>query len=471
MIQNYYNKIEEEENVKANKKITVVTIILWIVLTCLVSFFGVYVQKQNRMENVLPDYMIGRDLKGSRTAVLKVDDTVNEKTYDKDGNLLEESSTEEIEGSTTVEEPVNKPEIVTKDNFLKSKQIIEKRLQSLGVNDYEIRLNKENGTMVLELPEDDKTDIYITYLNQSGKFTIVDKETQEVLIEEGHVKDAKIGYSQSETTGGLNAYITIAFDKEAKEKLREISKNYIQTTDEEGNKTTKYISVMLDDNTLTSTYFGEEITNGILQLPIGSNTSTTQEMQSYLLQATNVAMLIGNESLPIVYQLQEQKFIYSDITAQAQQLLIVMAAVVVVIMIIGLLVRDRKNGLLAGISLIGFIATILLVLRYTNVPLTISGVLALVVGVILYYILSILILNNIKKLGTTVDNTTMEIAMKDAVIRFGMIIIPIFILSLVFCFVNWAPMVSFGMVMFWCLAITAIYYYVITRTLLLNSTK
>ena len=45
-------------------------------------------------------------------------------------------------------------------------------------------------------------------------------------------------------------------------------------------------------------------------------------------------------------------------------------------------------------------------------------------------------------------------------------IIPIMIITVVFCFSGWANLSSFGMIMFWGLALIAAYNVIVTKTLL-----
>jgi hypothetical protein len=56
------------------KKIKKLTIILIIVLICLISFVGVYIQKQNRMENIIKEYDLGMNLSGYREVRLTLTD-------------------------------------------------------------------------------------------------------------------------------------------------------------------------------------------------------------------------------------------------------------------------------------------------------------------------------------------------------------------------------------------------------------
>ena len=115
------------------KKIKILTIILGIVLITMVAFFGVYVQKQNRMEDKVKDYSYAMDLKGGRNIRLTVDDTVDTVIKDADGNEVTDADSltdEELaeKGYTKEETKANSEEVLNEENYLKSKDIVEKRL-------------------------------------------------------------------------------------------------------------------------------------------------------------------------------------------------------------------------------------------------------------------------------------------------------------------------------------------------------
>ena len=136
------------------KKVKIITIILAIILVTLVAFTGVYVKTQNRMENKVKDYDVGRELKGGRVIEIKVSE----------GNSEDEGKKE-----------APKPEDLTLENYEIVKNTVEARLEELGAEDYTISLNKENGIIRIELAEDENTDTYAYYLTASGKVEIKKK--------------------------------------------------------------------------------------------------------------------------------------------------------------------------------------------------------------------------------------------------------------------------------------------------------
>ena len=54
------------------RKVKIITIILAILLLSLIAFGGIYIQTQNRMENKVRGYQLGRELDSQRVVELKV---------------------------------------------------------------------------------------------------------------------------------------------------------------------------------------------------------------------------------------------------------------------------------------------------------------------------------------------------------------------------------------------------------------
>ncbi len=270
------------------KNVTIkILAILVIIAISLISFVGIFVKNKGTMVNVLPDYSLSKDLKGARIAKLVVDSSTQEIIIDNEGNVTEDGVDDEgnlKEGYSKQQELVNKEEVLNEENYKICKEIIEKRLKAYGINDYAVRLNNENGEITVELYENSNTDTAIYNLEYLGEFSVRNSETKEVLLNNEDVKNAKVVYGTTET--GTTVYLSIEFNKIGKKKLQEISKNYIEITDETGNTTTKKVTINLDGEQLIETYFSEENSSGILQLSVGSVTTNSATIQSYIEQAS-----------------------------------------------------------------------------------------------------------------------------------------------------------------------------------------
>lgn len=451
----------KKENKNIMKNIKILTIILLIVLVSMIGFFGIYKQNKNQMSNIVKDYSYAMDLNGARTLKLV---------------LNSENSDEEK----------------TEENYQKAKTIIEKRLKKLGVEEYKIALNSENGEMTIQMPENTSTDSIVSNLTTVGKFEIIDSETNEVLLDNNSIQSSSVLYNT--TTSGTSVYLEIAFNKEGKSKLEEVSKTYVKSkntttsenntstentttedtnSSEETNTTTdtttsteKKITMKIDDKEIISTYFEEPITTGKIQLSVGSASTDTTTLNGYIQQAQNVATELDCGKLPVKYDLEKNQYILSNISKQDLTYIVIAITVIAVIAIIILTIKYKSNGLLTGIAYVGFTALYLLLIRYTNVTISIESIFAIAIVLILNYIFTAMLLYNIKKLKEEKTENVMNESISKTYIKFFDRIIPICIMVVAFCFVKWTPMSSFGMTAFWGIVMIAIYNAVVTNSLM-----
>ena len=451
----------KKENKNIMKNIKILTIILLIVLVSMIGFFGIYKQNKKQMSNIVKDYSYAMDLNGARTLKLV---------------LNSENSDEEK----------------TEENYQKAKTIIEKRLKKLGVEEYKIALNSENGEMIIQMPENTSTDSIVSNLTTVGKFEIIDSETNEVLLDNNSIQSSSVLYNT--TTSGTSVYLEIAFNKEGKSKLEEVSKTYVKSkntttsenntstentttedtnSSEETNTTTdtttsteKKITMKIDDKEIMSTYFEEPITTGKIQLSVGSASTDTTTLNGYIQQAQNVATELDCGKLPVKYDLEKNQYILSNISKQDLTYIVIAITVIAVIAIIILTIKYKSNGLLTGIAYVGFTALYLLLIRYTNVTISIESIFAIAIVLILNYIFTAMLLYNIKKLKEEKTENVMNESISKTYIKFFDRIIPICIMVVAFCFVKWTPMSSFGMTAFWGIVMIAIYNAVVTNSLM-----
>ena len=442
-----------KQNNKTLKLLGKISVVVIILLLSLISFAGIYVKDKNAMKNVIPEYKLGTDLYGARNILVKVDDSTTTKKYDSNGNLVENSSDkdENNENITEVEEKVNPDELRTAENYETGKNIIEARLKYMNVEDYLLRFDESTGNISLEVPENSSTDYIAQYTITKGEFKIVDNDTSEVLLSNADLKEAKVQYSTS--TSGTTVYLTIEFNKDAVEKLKNISNTYISSTDAEGKTTTKKIKMTLDDSTIISTYFQEEISTGIIQLSMGTSTNTS-EIQSNIQSASNMAVLLNTDPMPLTYTMETNRFVYSDITAETLKIVIVGLCIVALIMAICMVIKFKKNGLMGVIADIGFTAVLLLAIRYGNVEISLAGIFAIAIAVIVEYIVTGLILNEYSK---KCEKEILIKNIKHLMGRIAICLVPFVVMAVTFALISWEEIASIGMILFWAIIIMIIY--------------
>lgn len=461
------DKKDIKKTSRVDNRLKITLSILVIILVCAISFGGIYVQNKGRMSNIIPEYSLGMDLEGSRKLGIIVDDTVNKVIYDKDGKVV----TEEGEGTTTKEEPVNPEEVLTKENFEKSKEIINKRLQLLNVPDYTIGLNEDNGSIMVDMLDYTDTDTVAQYMYMQGKFEITDPDDN-VLLDNSYIDKATVKYGYvSSNSNATTVFLSIQFNKEGTEKLKEISNTYVKSVDEDGNDNSKKVTISIDGTTLVESAFEQENSTGELQLSIGQASTSSTDINEYIRQASNLAVLLNSGVIPITYVLDVNRFVYSEIP---QELIYIAAAAVGVVILVTLLVmiiKYKKNGFLSAIAFVGYIACLLIAIRYTNVMITIDGLIAIMLSIIINFIFIFYLLSLIKENYKEKERIEVEVDFQKALTRMLFILVPLIILTVILCFANWLPLYSFGMVMFWGIITLLIYNIVITRTLLVNTVK
>lgn len=461
--------------------------ILVIILITLVSLCGVYIKSGGIITNKMPDYKYGMDLKDTNIINLEIKkEEATEESTDEDSE--ENTSEENKEESATEEkkEEVKTENIYTAKNYDKAKNIIEKRLKIVNIDQYTIRLNKNNGNMALELPTDLSASISQS-LFEKGKFEIKIKDNDEVIADNNSIKDieARINtqYANVPDYGSI-VEMNFVFNKDATKKFEDMKNHYEMTytkaeekskqddSSEESEENSsgeivdnteildREVGIYLDGSDLFSQTFTLEdflkyASTGKLSSTIGQYTDDSKKLEEALQQANSTKSLVLTENLPFEYTALHTENIHSNINKKS---IIIVFAVALAIMVVYLLVKNKLYGLFGGLTILGFISSLLLVIRFSNVALTISSIFAVGIMMLLQFIFVIKLLN--KKVTTKSFN--------DNIVEFTKMTIPVFIMSLVMIFAKTLDVIGIGQVVFWGLIVFEVFNNIITRAILTN---
>lgn len=471
------------------RKLKLITEILAIIVICLISFVGIYTKNANRMENQVKDYDLSKDLKGYRELVFKVSDATE--VLDSNGKVVgntDEYGDSSIETNSyqKSENKINASEDLTKENYEKAKSIIEKRLKSLNVEDYNLSLDEENGNIYLQIPENSDTDHTVSNILQVAKFEIKDQDDKSnVLVTNDDLK--KISAVYNTTSSGTTVYLQIEFNKNGKNILKQIStgdyatdENLTNTTNTTGNtsedentnsnentsseeetKTQKKIILSIDNNDMITTSFDDPIEDGIMDLSMNQATTDQDSISDTLQSASTIAAVVNSGKMPLTYKVAENNYVNTDITSNMLKKAMYVVIAIVIVALVVLIIKYKSVGLLASISYIGFVGLELLLIRYTNVTISLESIVA---GIILLAINYLITYRLIK-----VHETDSELKKKVYSNEFKSIIIksiPIFIIAIIFVFMKWTKIATFGMFMFWGLLLSIIYNYIVTKDML-----
>ena len=496
------------------KKVKILTIVLAIILVTLIAFGGIYLPTQNRMENKVKDYELGRELDSQRVIELKIKETSTDNSEENSSDETTDSDntekTEKSEETTSTENESTENKTtenkLTEKDYENAKKIMENRLQALGAQDYTISLDKENGTVRVELAENDNVDMYIYYLYASQKITIKDTESKDILLNDDMIKGAKYSYS-NDSKGAYQVYEEIELTKDGQAKINELLNDYAllatdvteienakkasesestktESTSEENTESTENTDEQNTESTETqstteetssnsettkktaklyvndTTYDISKIEKGKITVKIGSSSTNTTSVNNNISKAAEIAMLENAGKLPADYELDTNRYEYSSITQkEIIYFAITMLAILVIILLVYCVIY-KKSGILASISFVGFVSIFSLLIRYTNVAISIEGISAIIIVMIINLIINREILSKTKKMNLV--NEAVKSTYKNIYLK----LIPVGILTIVFCLSKWESLSSFGMIMFWGLVLTAIYNVIVTRTLL-----
>ena len=479
---------------KAIRNLKVILVVLIVILISVISFGGIYYVNKGEMKNRLPDYVLGSSIKGYRHITLVASESTNEdenntnSTSNTTENTTENATENETSNTTenatennTTENAVNttnttSENVNTASNYKKSANIIKRRLKVLNIDNYNVTCDESTGRIVVDLPEDDKTDIILSDLTEVGKFTIEDSETGEVLLDNGDVKSVKFGQQNTGTSSSSSLIMGIEFNSKGTKKFRNITKEYqnelAENSTEESNTTNstnttenstdssekkdKKVKIKIDDAEILTTDFSEVIDNGVLTLTVGNANDETQRNG-----ALNIGAIIQNEPLPVKYQVEGNTYTESSIDENTLKVIIYCLVVIALVIALVLIVKYRTMGILQAILSVGYIGLLLIVIRYANVVESLDGILSIFVCYVINSIFAFMIskvLSN-KDLTKKVSKKSVNNVIK----KYGLIIIPELIIATVCLFTSWSAIFSFGMILFWGVVISFVYNVAVTK--------
>lgn len=462
-----------------DNKIKLITEILAIVVIVLVSFVGVYKQKYNMMENQVKGYKYSKDLDGYREIILEVsskEENSEEKAEEENSDAQEENNDSENNEEKT--ENDNKYE-----DYENSKRIFKKRLQLLGIQDYTISQNNENGTVYIQIPENEDTDYIVSNLLQIGNFEVKDSEDgSKTFLANDDLKKVIFSYNKfsNENAGRLQ----FKFDKEGKKILKDISSNEYKTKDESSTsqnenpdesseeknedqenttnstdteeteskteeKTQKKVALSLDGSNLISTSFENTIENGVIDLTM--NIQNADALKS----ASAICSILNSGKLPLTYEIKQNAYVQTDIRKEDISKVYTAIGVMFAVALIYLIIKFKERGVIASIAHIGFLALDLLIVRYTNVLISIESIVVAVIVLAINY----LVVYELLKMDK--NTKTMDL-LKSQILK----AIPIVLIGVIFTFTKFTKLSTCGMFIFWGLTLSFIYNYILTNSMI-----
>ena len=464
------------------KKIKLIAKILTITIICVVGFVGIYLPWKNPIENnnLVKEYNLNKDLKGYREVVLEVSDANKVLDSDKkvvgDTHSIDEATIKE-QKYTKSDEKVNSSESLTEKNYEKSKSIIEERLKTLGVQDYNLSMDKQSGTIYIQIPEDNITDRVVNNIVQTGSVELKDSEDDsKVYLKSENLKKAKVLYSQE--SSGTAVYMNLQFNNEGKDTLKNISENEYKTlpeTTEEDSETEsdnenkddkteekeekkeeqKKVTLYISETAVTTTSFDEPVETGTIDLRMAQASSDQDALETSITSAQTIVTLLNTGVLPLKYNIEENQYVKTDIKTETVRNVIIAVSIVIAIMLVYMIKKYKTRGVLATLSYIGFVSLYTIILRIFNVTIALEGIAGGIIVLVLNY------LANMKLLQESGDAKKYYKLYLDIIMK----LIPIFVISIIFVFIPITSLASIGMTLFWGIVLMLAYNVTLTKNL------
>lgn len=458
----------------AQKKLNVLLVILVVILLSIASFVGVFTSQKSDMKDAVPSYVLSADLVGYRQVALQIKEETEE--TEKTTENAEEEKKEEKKELTAEEKAAN---------YRANADVVRSRFKSLKVENFTVSVDEVTGKMEITVPEDDRTDIILADVCQVGKFKITDKDTGEELMNNDDIASVVIG--NTSYSGGLTTYMSINFNAKGRGKFTDITAKYQNvlvpagtpvntaanttenTAENAATNTTsvstestyvdKQVIIYLDDTELLTTDFDTVVSNGQLPLTLGDLSDDQDQYNS----AKNLAAIMENKPMNDQYEVTGNTYIAAPVENNTVKVLIYVEIAIALFIALILIVKFGYKGILASVINVGFVAILLLVIRLTNVKLSLDGIMAIEAGYILQAIYSFMICGLLK--NKDLSTKDLKEGATKILKQFVLIVIPILILSVVCCLAEWAAIFSVGMIVFWSIVIALVYNFIITKFL------
>lgn len=463
---------------KSSKKLKLALMILICTLIILIGFVGIYSKKRNSYENILPNYELTSDLKGSTILELEVDDSTETIYYDKDGNEVASSDvTEENEADYTKEEvPVNAEENLTKENYEKVIDIMKQRLSFLKADQYKLDLDKKSGKIILTF-EDDYPDDIKSFIKMEGKLEFIDSTTEDVILSHNDFSKAEATYAALDDGSYnvyYNVYINLKLNKSGLEKINNIDKyktteildNEDNTSEEDEETTENKAKLLFDSEEIAEVSYDKILLNNkTLRITIAESLTSNSTINTKLNTSTIVSKFATIGKLPVVYNISAEEYINSSV-ANYLNYIVIGIAVICVIVSIYLIIKYKTKGILSVIAFAANIALFLILIRVTDVQVSLNG-LAGILGLI---VLNTVLLNNMLKNIKNNDKTFFE-NIKNAYINSIDSFVIMLIVLVVFAFSNMTVINSMGLLVFWGWIVVALGNLMLTVPMLYVASK
>lgn len=450
---------------KNSKKLKLILEILICILIILIGIVGVYSKSSNMYKNTFPhSYTLSSDIAGTTVIELTPDDTIETVYYDKDGNEVDSSTvTEKNEKDYEKKEiPVNEKEKLTVSNYEKSLEIMIKRLKLLGANQYRLDLDEKTGLISLSVEDDYLADIE-SFLQMEGRLQLIDSKTEDVILDYTDFKSAEATYAS--LTREYRTYINLKLNDSGIKKVNNIEKyKVVETTDKEIEESKVIVS--FDGDTIAEASYDNLLLDGkTLRVTTGTNLTKDSDINSQINIDTIASKLATIGKMPVIYTITDEVFVENNLGNAINYIVLALIAICIVVSLF-LIIKHRLKGLLGVLGFITNISVFLIIMRLTNIPISLNSF----AGILGLIVLNMILINNILKCIKNNEKVFSE-NIKDAYLKSLNSIVIMLIVLIVLAFSSMTVINTAGLILFWGWIVTVFGNLLFTVSMLSKATN
>lgn len=276
----------------------------------------------------------------------------------------------DLKGGVYIEEEITEKD-VSKETLDRTKELLQLRVNGLGVNDAVVTNAGENRIRI-EIPGIHDVNKALEQIGKTGKLTFVGPNN-DVVITGQDIKDASVGVDPNTQ----QPVVQLKLNEGGTEKFREATKKYIG----------KQISILMDDEVVSSPRVDSEIPNGEAVI------TGSKDVE----EAKRLAGIIKSGALPVTLSPATVKTIGPSLGAEAIPTSKKAAAIGIALVMIFMLLYYRIPGLIADLALLVYIMLSLLIFIGIKQTLTLPGIAGFLLSIGMAVDANVLIFERIKE--------------------------------------------------------------------------
>jgi protein-export membrane protein SecD len=249
--------------------------------------------------------------------------------------------------------------------------MLRQRLTSLGYTEADVYLSGTDR-IVVDIPNVDDPEQAVQMLGSTAKVEFVDSDGN-VIITGDDLTAAYASYGDTDNNGTSEYHVVVSLSKDGQTKFTEATKRVAALGDNKN-----YISIMMDGKAIStpmvdSKYASTGIDSESVTITLGNN--ATQDYAMWL------ANLIASGQLPFSLKNIQLQSVSATLGIQSLDTSIKAAVIGLILIIIFMIAYYRLLGLASAVSLIFYGVTLVVIIAFGRLNLTLSGIAGIILSI------------------------------------------------------------------------------------------